>query len=77
MYNIVTLQKKGQSLPDLTLIMLGAGSSSRFNRRVKKQWLRIGDLPLWLFATQNLQQHLPFARTIVTTSPDERFYAVS
>lgn len=75
MYNIVTLQKKGQSLPDLTLIMLGAGSSSRFNRRVKKQWLRIGDLPLWLFAAQNLQQHLPFARTIVTTSPDERFYA--
>jgi 2-C-methyl-D-erythritol 4-phosphate cytidylyltransferase / 2-C-methyl-D-erythritol 2,4-cyclodiphosphate synthase len=75
MYNIVTLQKKGQSLPDLTLVMLGAGSSTRFNQRVKKQWLRIDETPLWLFATQNLQQLFPFKHIIVTTSPDEHFYA--
>jgi 2-C-methyl-D-erythritol 4-phosphate cytidylyltransferase/2-C-methyl-D-erythritol 2,4-cyclodiphosphate synthase len=75
MYNIVTLQKKGQSLPDLALVMLGAGSSSRFNQRVKKQWLRIEDTPLWLFATQNLQQLFPFKQIIVTTTPDEYFYA--
>ncbi|AOO65914.1 bifunctional enzyme IspD/IspF [Sulfurospirillum halorespirans DSM 13726] len=75
MYNIVTLQKKGQSLPDLTLVMLGAGSSTRFNQRVKKQWLRIDETPLWLFATQNLQQLSSFQHIIVTTSPDEHFYA--
>lgn len=75
MYNIVTLQKKGQSLPDLALVMLGAGSSTRFNQRVKKQWLRIDDAPLWLFATQNLQRLFSFKQIIVTTSPDEHFYA--
>ena len=74
MYNIVTLQKKGQSLPDLALVMLGAGSSTRFNQRVKKQWLRVEETPLWLFATQNLQQLFPFKQIIVTTTPDEHFY---
>ncbi|QIR77279.1 bifunctional 2-C-methyl-D-erythritol 4-phosphate cytidylyltransferase/2-C-methyl-D-erythritol 2,4-cyclodiphosphate synthase [Sulfurospirillum diekertiae] len=62
-------------MPDLALVMLGAGSSSRFNQRVKKQWLRIEDTPLWLFATQNLQQLFPFKQIIVTTTPDEYFYA--
>lgn len=62
-------------MPDLTLLMLGAGSSSRFNQRVKKQWLRIDDAPLWLYATQNLQQHFPFCKIIVTTTPEEQFYA--
>lgn len=75
MYNIVTLQKKGQSLPDLALVMLGAGSSTRFNQRVKKQWLRVEETPLWLLATQNLQQLFPFKQIIVTTTPDEHFYA--
>lgn len=55
--------------------MLGAGSSTRFNQRVKKQWLRIEDTPLWLFATQNLQQLFPFKQIIVTTTADEHFYA--
>ncbi|AFL69067.1 bifunctional 2-C-methyl-D-erythritol 4-phosphate cytidylyltransferase/2-C-methyl-D-erythritol 2,4-cyclodiphosphate synthase [Sulfurospirillum barnesii] len=62
-------------MPELTLIVLGAGSSSRFNQRVKKQWLRIEETPLWLFATQNLQHLFPFTQVIVTTSPDETFYA--
>lgn len=62
-------------MPEITLIMLGAGSSSRFNQRVKKQWLRIGEAPLWLFATQTLQTLFPFTQTIVATTPDEMFYA--
>lgn len=62
-------------MPEITLIMLGAGSSSRFNQRVKKQWLRIEETPLWLFATQTLQTLFPFTQTIVTTTPDEMFYA--
>ena len=42
---------------------------------LKKQWLRIEETPLWLFATQNLQQLFPFKQIIVTTTPDEHFYA--
>lgn len=62
-------------MPDLTLVMLGAGSSTRFNQRVKKQWLRIDDTPLWLFATQNIQKLYSFSQVIVTTSQDELAYA--
>ena len=62
-------------MSDLTLVKLGAGSSTRFAERFKKQWLRVGDVPLWLFATQNLQKHYNFSKTIVTTTPEESFYA--
>lgn len=62
-------------MPDLALVMLGAGSSTRFNQRVKKQWLRIDDTPLWLFATQNIQKLYSFSQIIVTTSQDELAYA--
>ena len=62
-------------MPDLTLIMLGAGSSSRFNQHVKKQWLRIDETPLWLFSTYTLKKLFPFTKIIVTTTPNERFYA--
>lgn len=55
--------------------MLGAGSSSRFHQKTKKQWLRIGDTPLWLFATQQLAKLHPFKHIIVTAHPDELAYA--
>lgn len=61
-------------MPDLTLVMLGAGSSSRFHQKTKKQWLRIGDVPLWLFATHNLSSLYPFKQIIVTSSSDELAY---
>lgn len=62
-------------MPDLTLVMLGAGSSSRFHQKVKKQWLRIGDIPLWLYAAQNLAKLHPFAQVIVTMNAEEMNYA--
>ncbi len=62
-------------MPDLTLVILGAGSSSRFNARAKKQWLRIEDNPLWLYTTENLRRFGPFKNVIVTASPDEMAYA--
>lgn len=62
-------------MPDLTLVMLGAGSSSRFHQKVKKQWLRIGDVPLWLYAAQNLAKLHPFAQIIVTMSAEDIAYA--
>lgn len=61
-------------MPDLTLVMLGAGTSSRFNQKAKKQWLRIDDAPLWFHATQNLAQKYSFAKIIVTASKDEMHY---
>lgn len=61
-------------MPDLSLIMLGAGSSSRFKMSAKKQWLRIDHTPLWLFATNNLTNHLTFKKIIIVCSPNEIDY---
>ncbi len=61
-------------MPDLSLIMLGAGDSTRFKHTVKKQWLRFGDEPLWLFATKNIMQKALFEDIIVTSHKDELDY---
>jgi len=61
-------------LPDLSLIMLGAGSSSRFNHQVKKQWLRISHTPLWLYVTQMISKSVDFKQIIVVCSKDELNY---
>jgi len=74
LYNIVTLQEKGLNLPDLSLIMLGAGSSSRFKMSAKKQWLRIKNEPLWLYATKNISDNIAFKKIIVVASQEEIKY---
>ncbi len=74
MYTIVTLKKKGLILPDLSLVMLGAGTSSRFKMSAKKQWLRTGHTPLWLYATQNIIKHSTFKKVIIVCSKDEIEY---
>ena len=56
---------------DVTLIMLGAGSSSRFEMPVKKQWLRVGGDPLWLFAAKNLSSHYAFKEIIVASNEEK------
>jgi len=61
-------------LPDLTLIILSAGNSTRFNQKVKKQWLRIGEDPLWLFVAKNFEKITTFKDIIITTGQDELFY---
>ncbi|EAI7262024.1 bifunctional 2-C-methyl-D-erythritol 4-phosphate cytidylyltransferase/2-C-methyl-D-erythritol 2,4-cyclodiphosphate synthase [Campylobacter lari] len=53
---------------DISLIMLSAGESSRFNAPVKKQFLRLGEQPLWLYATKNLSSFYPFKQIVVTSS---------
>ncbi|MDF1875171.1 bifunctional 2-C-methyl-D-erythritol 4-phosphate cytidylyltransferase/2-C-methyl-D-erythritol 2,4-cyclodiphosphate synthase [Sulfurimonas sp. SAG-AH-194-I05] len=55
---------------DLTLILLAAGSSTRFNSTVKKQWLRIGHTPLWQFVADKLQNTQLFEKIIITSSAD-------
>jgi len=58
-------------LSDLTLILLAAGNSSRFKVPVKKQWLRVGHDPLWLYVTNRIKSHLPDVPVIIVTHPDE------
>jgi len=58
-------------LSDLTLILLAAGTSSRFSQDVKKQWLRIDHKPLWQFVADNLKKSDFFSQIIIVGSADE------
>jgi len=70
-YNFVTLFKVGVYLVNLTLILLAAGSSSRFKSDVKKQWLRISHQPLWQFVAQKCVETKLFDKIIITSSKDD------
>jgi len=61
----------GVILSDLTLVLLAAGSSVRFELDVKKQWLRINHQPLWQFVAQKLQNTQLFCKIIITSSSDD------
>jgi len=61
-------------LSDITLIVLCAGTSSRFGLKTKKQWLRIDSSPLWLYVTEKLQKYSSFDKVIVTSHKDELNY---
>ena len=58
-------------MSDLTLVLLAAGSSSRFELDVKKQWLRINHQPLWQFVAQRLENTHLFNKIIITSSSDD------
>ena len=58
-------------MPQLTLVLLAAGSSSRFNQSVKKQWLRIDHQPLWLFVAERFRATGLFEKIIITSTADE------
>jgi 2-C-methyl-D-erythritol 4-phosphate cytidylyltransferase/2-C-methyl-D-erythritol 2,4-cyclodiphosphate synthase len=59
---------------DVTLVVLCAGESSRFELSVKKQWIRIDDEPLWLNTTKRLSSYSNFEKTIVIGHKDELSY---
>ncbi len=61
-------------MSDLTLIVLSAGNSTRFNSGVKKQWLRINDEPLWSYVTNQLNSFGYFSKIIITSHKDEVEY---
>jgi 2-C-methyl-D-erythritol 4-phosphate cytidylyltransferase/2-C-methyl-D-erythritol 2,4-cyclodiphosphate synthase len=71
MYNFVTHFLAGALLSDLTLVLLAAGTSSRFGLKVKKQWLRIEHKPLWQFVAQRLESTNLFKKIIITSSADD------
>lgn len=58
-------------MSDLTLILLAAGNSSRFKTPVKKQWLRIGHDPLWLYVTNRIKENLPSVNIVIAAHSDE------
>ena len=61
-------------MPDLTLVLLGAGKSTRFNKKIKKQWIRIGDDPLWLFISKKFQSFANFNKIIIVADKKEINY---
>ena len=61
----------GINLSNTTLILLGAGSSSRFKTKMKKQWLYTGDIPLWLHVAEHFEKSADFDQVIIVSTQDE------
>jgi len=61
-------------LNDTSLILLSAGSSSRFGLPVKKQWLYQDDKPLWLSVADEFNRLYSFKKVIITASKDDIEY---
>jgi 2-C-methyl-D-erythritol 4-phosphate cytidylyltransferase / 2-C-methyl-D-erythritol 2,4-cyclodiphosphate synthase len=59
---------------DVTLIVLCAGNSTRFEHKSKKQWLRIENEPLWLYVTNRFSRFSNFDKIIVTAHENEINY---
>ena len=60
----------------MTLIILCAGNSSRFEHTAKKQWIRIENEPLWLNVTKRLSSFFPFEKIIVASHENELNYMI-
>ncbi|WP_066160328.1 bifunctional 2-C-methyl-D-erythritol 4-phosphate cytidylyltransferase/2-C-methyl-D-erythritol 2,4-cyclodiphosphate synthase [Aliarcobacter skirrowii] len=61
-------------MKDVTLVVLCAGNSTRFENVCKKQWLRVENEPLWLNVTSRLNSYSNFKKTIVVSHEDELRY---
>lgn len=59
---------------DTTLIVLCAGNSTRFALEPKKQWIRCGEIPLWLDVTKRLISYQKFEKIIIVAHQDELKY---
>ena len=62
----------------IALILMAAGDSTRFcasaNISLKKQWLRVGDKPLWQKVAEDLSALYPFCQTLITASESDFCY---
>ena len=61
-------------MSDITLILLGAGSATRFELEPKKQWLYSGDRPIWLMVADNFANLYHFKEIIIVSSKDDINY---
>uniref|UniRef100_UPI0040482D24 bifunctional 2-C-methyl-D-erythritol 4-phosphate cytidylyltransferase/2-C-methyl-D-erythritol 2,4-cyclodiphosphate synthase n=1 Tax=Aliarcobacter sp. TaxID=2321116 RepID=UPI0040482D24 len=59
---------------DVSLIVLCAGNSTRFEHKTKKQWIRIENEPLWLNVTKRLSSFSNFEKIIVASHENELTY---
>ncbi len=59
---------------DVTLVVLCAGNSTRFEHKSKKQWIRIGNEPLWLNVTKRLASFSNFSKVIIASHENELNY---
>jgi len=64
----------GIPLSETTLILLGAGSSTRFGINVKKQWLVTGESPLWVHVAEHFEKNADFDEIIIVSSASEIHY---
>jgi 2-C-methyl-D-erythritol 4-phosphate cytidylyltransferase/2-C-methyl-D-erythritol 2,4-cyclodiphosphate synthase len=64
-------------MKDISLVVLCAGNSSRFELKAKKQWLRIEDEPLWLKVTQRLKSYYDFDEVVVVGHKNELSYMLN
>lgn len=74
MYNTLLFYTSEVNLSKISLIILAAGNSTRYEDVIKKQWLRIDTIPLWKFVTQKLSCVHPFEKIVVTGHPNEIHY---
>lgn len=58
----------------ITLVVLCAGNSSRFELNAKKQWLRLEDEPLWLNVTNRFASYHDFEKVIIVGHKSEVNY---
>lgn len=61
-------------MSEITLILLAAGGSTRFGLACKKQWLRIGSDPLWLFVARRFERFFSPENIIVVGEESELDY---
>jgi 2-C-methyl-D-erythritol 4-phosphate cytidylyltransferase/2-C-methyl-D-erythritol 2,4-cyclodiphosphate synthase len=61
-------------LAGITLILLCAGNSTRFELHAKKQWLRIENQPLWLSVANRFKSYSFFDHIIIASSENELNY---
>jgi 2-C-methyl-D-erythritol 4-phosphate cytidylyltransferase/2-C-methyl-D-erythritol 2,4-cyclodiphosphate synthase len=55
----------------ISLIILSAGESSRFNNNTKKQWLRVESSPLWKYVADRLNFFFNFTEIIITANKND------
>jgi len=61
-------------LEEITLILLAAGSSTRFGMGTKKQWLYQGQKPLWQKVADDFVSAFGFKNVIIVAGEDETTY---
>lgn len=55
----------------ISLVLLAAGGSTRFRLPVKKQWLRIGEQPLWEYVADRFAAAHDYENIVIAAAPEE------